>query len=70
MSAVVEELRERIRAEYLEMPGLRLTATQVQRLCGLDGATCALVLDALIAENFLRRDPDGHYSRRDASNRR
>jgi hypothetical protein len=67
VSAVLEELLERIRAEYLEMPGLRLTAVQVQRLCGLDASTCAALLDALVAVEFLRRDPDGHYIRRDAS---
>ena len=27
----------RLRAEYLEMPGMRLTAQQVQRLCGVEG---------------------------------
>jgi hypothetical protein len=32
------ELLVRIRAEYLEMPGLRLTAPQAQRLFGLDTA--------------------------------
>ena len=67
MTAVVEDLLERIRAEYLEMSGLRLTAVQVQRLCGLDGATCAALLDPLVAVGFLRRDPDPHYIRWDAS---
>jgi hypothetical protein len=33
------ELLRRIRAEYLEMPGLRLTAPQAQRLFGLDSET-------------------------------
>jgi hypothetical protein len=33
------ELLRRVRAEYLEMPGLRLTAPQAQRLFGLDAET-------------------------------
>ena len=57
------ELIQRVRAEYLEMPGLRLTAPQVQRLCGIDRATCDQVLDALVSANFLCIKPDRHYAR-------
>jgi hypothetical protein len=46
-------LLTRIRAEYLEMPGLRLTVPQAQRLCGVEGVSCKTVLDALVAERFL-----------------
>ena len=42
-----EGLLNRIRAEFLEMPGLRLTREQVQRLCGVERAACQMVLDAL-----------------------
>ena len=41
-----ERLLERIRAEYLEMPGLCLTSEQVQRLCGVERTICQLVLDS------------------------
>jgi hypothetical protein len=44
---------KRVRAEYLEMPGLRLTLEQAQRLCGLERALCKMVLDALVDERFL-----------------
>jgi len=44
---------KRVRAEYLEMPGLRLTLEQAQRLCGLERALCKIVLDALVDERFL-----------------
>ena len=47
-SLVSALLLQRIRAEYLEMPGLNLTAAQAQRLWGLDGATCDMVLAALV----------------------
>ena len=56
-------LLTRIRAEYLEMPGLRLTIPQAQRLCGVEGASCKTVLDALVTERFLCLKPDGSYAR-------
>jgi len=56
-------LLKRIRAEYLEMPGLRLTLAQAQRLCGVDRADCKAVLDALVDAQFLCRKPDGAYAR-------
>jgi len=55
--------RARIRAEYLEMPGLHLTRSQVQRLWGLDESTCSTVLAALEKESFLRRTRAGTYVR-------
>ena len=45
------------------MPGLRLTPLQVQRLCGIDGATSATVLSTLVDLGFLERGPDGQYQR-------
>ena len=54
---------ERIRGEFLEMPGLRLTAAQVRRLCGVDPTTCQVVLDALVDINFLQVRADGTYAR-------
>ena len=55
---------ERIQAEFAEMPGLRLTAHQVRRLCGVDHLICNAVLDALVDANFLTRNADGTYARR------
>jgi hypothetical protein len=48
-----ERLLERIRAEYLEMPGLCLTSEQVQRLCGVERTICQLVLASLVDAKFL-----------------
>ena len=39
----LEELLERIRAEYLEMPGLRLNIEQVHRLFGVEQPLCQQV---------------------------
>ena len=52
-----------IRAEYLEMPGLNLTRSQVQRLLGLDCVTCDSLLCTLVDAGFLRRTRDERYVR-------
>ncbi len=54
---------ERLRAQFLEMPGLRLTTPQVQRLCGVDSTLCQVVLDALVDVKSLRVNSDGTYAR-------
>ena len=51
-----EQTLRRIYNEYLEMPGLRLTLKQAQRLWGLDEATCASSLSFLVDVNFLAHD--------------
>jgi hypothetical protein len=53
---------DRLRGEFLEMPGLRLTPSQAERLCGLNSTMCRDVLDALVASGFLSRGPDGSYA--------
>ena len=56
-------LLKRIRAEYLEMPGLRLKVEQAQRLCGVERSACQHVLDMLVEMKFLCVKPDGTYAR-------
>jgi hypothetical protein len=53
----------RVKAEYLEMPGLRLTPQQAQRLWGLDREICQALLGALVDANFLNRTRDGAFVR-------
>ena len=60
---VVEDVRDRLRAEFLEMPGLRLKFGQVQRLCGVERTICQRALDMLVDEAFLCIREDGHYAR-------
>ena len=50
-----------IQAEYLEMPGLRLTKPQVKRLWGLDEPMCDALLDALVTAQFLARTKSDAY---------
>jgi len=47
-------LIERVRGEFIEMPGLQLTMTQAARLWGLDVASCRNVVDVLVESAFLR----------------
>jgi DNA-binding IclR family transcriptional regulator len=54
-----------IQAEYLEMPGLSLTKPQVQRLWGLDRATCDALLARLEQARFLKRTEKNGYVRAD-----
>lgn len=54
---------ERIRAEYLEMPGMTLKLEQVQRLCGVERSVCKIVLDTLVETKFLCLKSDGSYAR-------
>jgi hypothetical protein len=58
-----QRVLERLRAEYLEMPGLKLRSEQVQRLCGIEQTMCKLVLDALVRTSFLCLKSDGTYVR-------
>jgi len=59
----IRELLLRIEAEYREMPGLSLTASQAERLWGLDSRTCAFVLTTLIERRVLRQTTSGTYLR-------
>ena len=61
----LDDLVRRVRGEYLEMPGLRLSAVQAQRLWSLDAETCSTVLEALLADRFLARTSTGNYRRFD-----
>jgi Fic family protein len=58
-----DALLERICGEFMEMPGLRLTCAQAQRLWGLDEPTCRRVLDALVDARFLVQPATGAYAR-------
>lgn len=63
---VTDQILCRVRGEYLEMPGLRLTQKQAQRLLGLDEATCAELLEFLVESKFLDRSGSDSYVRRSA----
>lgn len=47
-------LVDRVKAEFNEMPGLRLTVPQATRLWGMEQALCLMVVEALVSTSFLR----------------
>jgi hypothetical protein len=59
----------RVRAGYLEMPGLILTVDEIQRMWGIDAVTCAAILNTLVAVGFLRRTRAGGFVRADGGPR-
>jgi len=58
-----QRVLQRLRAEFLEMPDLKLRIDQVERLCGIEPKTCGVMLDALVGAGFLRLQTDGTYVR-------
>jgi len=55
-------LAVRVRGEYLEMPGLRLTLRQAARLFGIPIDVAAAVLDELRRASILACSDAGDYS--------
>ena len=58
-----EQVLQRVRAEYDDLPSLRLTPSQAQRMFDLEPRACAALLDTLLNENFLTRTSDGVFIR-------
>jgi hypothetical protein len=52
---------QRIRGEFREMPGLKLTIAQAARLWHLDPDSSRVFLDALVVDGLLKRKADGVY---------
>ena len=50
-----------IRNEFAELPGLRLTAQQAQRVWGIDDWTCRRLLETLVEQKFLSQNEHGTY---------
>jgi hypothetical protein len=65
LTNALSDLLQRIRAEYQESPGMRLTRAQAQRLWGLDAGTCDTLLGHLLDTGFLRRTMGNGYVRAD-----
>ena len=59
-----EELLRRVRTEFEELEGLKLTLAQAQRLFGLREDACVRVLNTLVREGLLCVQPDELYMRR------
>jgi hypothetical protein len=48
---------DRIRAEFIEMPGLELTLPQAVRLWGMGPDDCRGIIDSLVDAGFLKWTP-------------
>jgi len=59
--SLTDGIRRRAEAEYLEMPGLKLTAAQASRLWHLDVAASVRLLDSMVEAGVLYRARDGAY---------
>ena len=59
----ITSLLHRIRSEFHEMPGLRLTPAQAARLWGMDRHTSERILDGLALAGFLLKNREGAYLR-------
>ena len=59
----LETVVRRVRAEFIEMPGLHLTEAQAARLWGMEQETCEAVIAALLDASFLRRTTRGAVAR-------
>jgi DNA-binding IclR family transcriptional regulator len=66
----IDDVLQRIQGEFVEMPGLRLTPAQAQRLWGLDRSKCEELLKVLVNANFLSQTRDGSFIRTDGGPRR
>ncbi len=51
----------RIRSEYLETPGVKLTAAQASRFWNLGTDDSRTALESLVDARVLGRTRDGHY---------
>jgi len=56
---------DRLKGTFLEVPGTKLTVQQASRLCGIEPATCGIILEVLRDAGFLRTRPDGTFLRAD-----
>jgi hypothetical protein len=53
----------RVREEFREMPGLRLTPAQATRLWGMEDVVCKEIIDRLVDASYLRWTPSGAVTR-------
>lgn len=61
MVLLQEPVLRRAYDHFLEMPGLKLTHAQAQRLWGLDERACTCVIDQLLALHLIEPDGEGRY---------
>jgi hypothetical protein len=53
-----QDCRDRLREEFADMPGLRLTVRQAARLLAVDGPACERLIGELVSGGELAQDGD------------
>jgi hypothetical protein len=53
---------QRIREEFEQMPGLRLTVSEASRFWALDECVCGAVLARLLSNGFLLKDGEQRFA--------
>ena len=62
-TSLQQQVLNRIRAEFEEMPDMKLTSEQIQRLCGVNRSLCEAALESLVQTQFLSVTSDRRYMR-------
>jgi hypothetical protein len=63
MDMELERMVYRVREEFREMPGLRLTPAQATKLWGMEQETCDAIIERLVAAAYLRWTSSGAVTR-------
>jgi hypothetical protein len=58
-----QQVLNRIRAEFVEMPDLKLTIEEIQRLCDVNRSLCEAAIESLVQAHFLYETSDRRYTR-------
>jgi hypothetical protein len=61
IGSLTDDVLNRIRGEFREMPGLSLTLRQAARLWNLDAVTCDVALRILVEERYLDHSRRGTF---------
>jgi hypothetical protein len=59
----VDAIAARVRSEFDEMPGMRLTVPQASKLFGLPHDDCRTIVERLVRVAYLRWTDDGAVTR-------
>jgi DNA-binding IclR family transcriptional regulator len=59
----VAQAVKRLKRMFLEDPGTRISLLEASQLSGVDEVTCDVILKTLEDARFLRRRPDGFFTK-------
>lgn len=62
-TSTLQDALFRIQTDYVQMPQMKLTPRQVQRLWSLSAEICERALSSLVMKGFLVQSSDGSYVR-------